>query len=39
MYNNGVRRFLEIGPGKVLNGLIKRIAKDAELVNSEDLLK
>lgn len=39
MSQNGVTRFIEIGTGKVLTGLIKRIAKDAALVNSEDLLK
>ena len=32
----GVSRFIEIGPGKVLSGLIKRIAKDAETRNVED---
>lgn len=39
MYNGGVRRFIEIGPGKVLAGLIKRIEKDIEILNSEDILK
>lgn len=29
----GVRRFVEIGPGSVLTGLIKRIAPEAELIN------
>ena len=29
----GVTRYVEIGPGKVLAGLIKRIAKDAEVLN------
>ena len=33
----GVTRFIEIGPGKVLSGLVKRISKDAETRNVEDL--
>ena len=33
----GTERFVEIGPGKVLTGLIKRITKDAETCNIEDL--
>lgn len=33
----GVERFIEIGPGKVLAGLIKRIAKGAAAQNVEDL--
>ncbi len=32
----GVTRFVECGPGKVLTGLIKRIAKDAQLFNIQD---
>jgi [acyl-carrier-protein] S-malonyltransferase len=39
MYAGGASRFVEIGPGKVLTGLIKRIEKEAALLNSEDLLK
>ncbi len=40
----GVTRFIEIGPGKVLSGLVKRITKDAEVTNVEipanlDILK
>jgi [acyl-carrier-protein] S-malonyltransferase len=38
MYAGGATRFVEIGPGKVLSGLIKRIEKEAETVNSENLL-
>ncbi|WP_432821304.1 ACP S-malonyltransferase [Trichloromonas sp.] len=33
----GVERFIEIGPGKVLSGLIKRIAKGAVIQNVEDV--
>jgi [acyl-carrier-protein] S-malonyltransferase len=33
MASNGVTRFVEFGPGKVLTGLIRRIAKDAETQN------
>lgn len=37
MHQTGVNRFVEIGPGKVLAGLIKRIAKDVQAQNVEDL--
>jgi [acyl-carrier-protein] S-malonyltransferase len=33
----GVRRFVEIGPGNVLTGLIKRIDPSVELVNVSDV--
>jgi [acyl-carrier-protein] S-malonyltransferase len=39
MFAGGATRFVEIGTGKVLAGLIRRIEKGAEVVNSEDLLK
>ncbi len=38
MVDHHVDTFVEIGPGKVLSGLIKRIAPDARTFSSEDLL-
>ena len=32
----GVTHFIEVGPGKVLTGLIKKIAKEATVLNVED---
>ena len=33
----GVQRFIEVGPGKVLSGFIKKIDKEANFTNVEDL--
>ena len=40
MINKGVNQFIEIGPGKVLSGLVKRINKEVEVSsinNKEDI--
>ena len=37
MVSLGVERFVEIGPGKVLSGLVKRITKEALVNNIENL--
>lgn len=37
LYENGVTKIYEIGPGKVLAGLIKKINKDIEIINIESI--
>ena len=37
MIENGIKKFIEIGPGKVLSGLIKRIDRSVELISINDI--
>tara|TARA_B110000037_G_scaffold157615_1_gene177833 strand:+ start:1 stop:933 length:933 start_codon:yes stop_codon:yes gene_type:complete len=41
MINKGTRQFIEIGPGKILSGLIKRIDKNVKVgaINTEEDIK
>jgi len=36
MIDAGVSTFIELGPGRVLTGLIKRVSNDAEVINISD---
>jgi [acyl-carrier-protein] S-malonyltransferase len=37
MTDEGVTKFIEIGPGRILTGMVKRISQEAETVNISDL--
>ncbi len=37
MAGQGVTRFMEIGPGRILTGMVKRISQESETVNISDL--
>jgi [acyl-carrier-protein] S-malonyltransferase len=36
LIDQGVQRFVEVGPGKVLSGLVRQIGRDRQLSNVED---
>jgi [acyl-carrier-protein] S-malonyltransferase len=38
MLEGGVNTFIEVGPGQVLSGLIKRISDDAQVLKLEDVM-
>ena len=37
MINSKVDKFIEIGPGKVLSGLVKRIDRNMKLIQVNDI--
>lgn len=38
MVDDGINTFIEVGPGKVLTGLVRRIYREAKMFNSDELL-
>ena len=37
MSNSGINTFIEVGPGKVLTGLAKRIVKDKKIISINEI--
>jgi [acyl-carrier-protein] S-malonyltransferase len=35
MLTDGIDSFIEVGPGKVLQGLVKKVNKDVEAISAE----
>ncbi len=38
MIEDGITKFVEVGPGKVLTGLMRRIHREAKIFNTDDLI-
>ncbi len=38
MVDDGINTFVEVGPGKVLSGLVRRIHQEARISNTDDIL-
>jgi len=36
LIRKGVNTFVEVGPGKVLSGLVRQISRDVQCFNAED---
>jgi [acyl-carrier-protein] S-malonyltransferase len=37
LLDEGVTRFIEVGPGKVLSGLVRQINRQCQMLNVEDV--
>ena len=37
MIENGTKKFIEVGPGKVLSGLVKRIDRNVQLIQVNNI--
>jgi [acyl-carrier-protein] S-malonyltransferase len=37
MISDGIRRFIEVGPGKVLQGLVRRIDSTVEIIGIDTM--
>jgi malonyl CoA-acyl carrier protein transacylase len=39
MLEGGANTFIEVGPGQVLSGLIRRISDDAQILKLDEMMK